>query len=303
MAGDAGSIEVVARHRRLVRRALAGWACVIYVFLFSPIVLLILLSFNSNRYGTFPITGWTTQWYSSIANSPDLQSAIKTSIRVALEVTLISTVVGTAAAFTLVRSRLRFRSGLRIGFTLPIMIPGVLIGVSLLSFLRHSLGVPLSTTTVVIGQAVYTTPFVLLIVAARLEGFDRSLEAAASDLGANAVKRFRHVILPLIGPAVFAGALFAFTLSLDEFVITFFLIGPEVTLPIYIYTQIKFGITPAINAVATLLIVVSLGITALGLIIPRLLRAPVRHVRSRRAQTMQAVVPATAGPAYDAAKR
>ena len=205
--------------------------------------------------------------------------------------------VGTAAAFSLVRSRLRFRTGFRIAFTLPIMIPGVLIGVSLLSFLRQGLGVPLSTETVVIGQSVYTTPFVLLIVAARLEGFDRSLELAASDLGANAVRRFRYVVLPLIGSAVFAGALFAFTLSLDEFVITFFIIGAQVTLPIYIYTQIKFGITPAINAVATLLIVTSLGITALGLFIPRLLRVPVRRVRSRRAQKIQRAAPAVRSPA------
>jgi spermidine/putrescine transport system permease protein len=297
MAGEPGAVEIVARRGRLVRRALAGWACLIYVFLFAPIVLLILLSFNKNRYGSFPITGWTLHWYSSIANSPDLQSAIKTSLRVALEVTLISTVVGTAAAFSLVRSRLRFRTGFRIAFTLPIMIPGVLIGVSLLTFLRQGLGIPLSTETVVIGQSVYTTPFVLLIVAARLEGFDRSLEAAASDLGANAVRRFRYVVLPLIGSAVFAGALFVFTLSLDEFVITFFIIGAQVTLPIYIYTQIKFGITPAINAVATLLIVTSLGITALGLLIPRLLRVPIRHVRGRRAQKIQSAAPAARSPA------
>jgi spermidine/putrescine transport system permease protein len=210
---------------------------------------------------------------------------------------VISTVVGTAAAFSLVRSRLRFRTGFRIAFTLPIMIPGVLIGVSLLTFLRQGLGVPLSTNTVVIGQSVYTTPFVLLIVAARLEGFDRSLELAAGDLGANAVRRFRYVILPLIGSAVFAGALFVFTLSLDEFVITYFIIGAQVTLPIYIYTQIKFGITPAINAVATLLIVTSLGITALGLLIPRLVRVPLRHVRNRRAQKIQRATPAAGSPA------
>jgi spermidine/putrescine transport system permease protein len=297
MAGEEGGLEIVARHGRLVRRALAGWACLIYIFLFSPIVLLILLSFNKNRYGSFPITGWTFHWYSTIASSPDLQSAIKTSIRVALEVTVISTVVGTAAAFSLVRSRLRFRTGFRIAFTLPIMIPGVLIGVSLLTFLRQGLGVPLSTETVVIGQSVYTTPFVLLIVAARLEGFDRSLELAAGDLGANAVRRFRYVILPLIGSAVFAGALFVFTLSLDEFVITYFIIGAQVTLPIYIYTQIKFGITPAINAVATLLIVTSLGITALGLLIPRLVRVPLRRVRNRRAQKIQRATPAAGSPA------
>lgn len=298
MAGEAGAaVEIVSRHTSLVRRALAGWAVLIYFFLFGPIVLLILLSFNKNRYGSFPITGWTLHWFRSIATSPDLQEAIKTSLRVGLEVTIVSTVVGTSAAFALVRSRLRFRTGFRIGFTLPIMIPGVLIGVSLLTFLRQGLGIPLSINTVIIGQSVYTTPFVLLIVASRLEGFDRSLERAASDLGANTLRTFRYVILPLIAPAVFAGALFAFTLSLDEFVITFFIIGAQVTLPIYIYTQIKFGITPAINAVATLLIVTSLSITALGLIIPRLIRIPVRRVQSMRARRMQGVAPAAPGSA------
>jgi spermidine/putrescine transport system permease protein len=297
MAGEPAAVEIASKHARWSRRALAGWACVIYFFLFSPIVLLILLSFNKNRYGTFPITGWTLHWFTSIATSPDLQSAIKTSLRVAVEVTVVATVVGTAAAFSLVRSRLRFRTGFRIAFTLPIMIPGVLIGVSLLTFLRQELGIQLSTDTVVIGQAVYTTPFVLLIVASRLEGFDRSLELAASDLGANALRRFRYVLLPLIGPAVFAGALFAFTLSLDEFVITFFIIGPEITLPIYIYTQIKFGITPAINAVATLLIVISLGITGLGLIIPRLLGKASRYVRGRRAQRLTDAAPAVSARA------
>jgi spermidine/putrescine transport system permease protein len=297
MAGEAAAVEIASRRGPWARRALAGWACVIYFFLFSPIVLLILLSFNKNRYGTFPITGWTLHWFTSIASSPDLQEAIKTSLRVALEVTLVATVVGTAAAFPLVRSVRRFRTTFRIAFTLPIMIPGVLIGVSLLTFLRQELGIQLSTETVVIGQAVYTTPFVLLIVASRLEGFDRSLELAASDLGANAIRRFRHVILPLIGPAVFAGALFAFTLSLDEFVITFFIIGPEITLPIYIYTQIKFGITPAINAVATLLIVISLGITGLGLVIPRLFGKASRYVRGKRAQRMTEAAPAAAARA------
>ncbi len=287
MGAEPSTVEVVSRHAKLVRRSLAGWAVFIYVFLFSPIVLLILLSFNKNPFGTFPITGWTFHWFSSVANSPDLQTAIKTSLQVAFEVTVIATVVGTAAAFPLVRSRLPFRTGFRIAFTLPIMIPGVLIGVSLLSFLRNALNVQLSAQTAVIAQAVYTTPYVLLIVAARLEGFDRRLEQAASDLGANQLRTFRYVILPLIGPAAFAGALFAFTLSLDEFVITFFVIGAQVTLPIYIYTQIKFGITPAINAVATLLIVGSLTITGIGLLIPRLLRTSIRRVRSRRVRRMQ----------------
>jgi ABC-type spermidine/putrescine transport system permease subunit II len=114
---------------------------------------------------------------------------------------------------------------------------------------------------------------VILVVASRLEGFDRSLELAASDLGANQWQRLRHVVLPLIGPAIFAGALFAFTLSLDEFVITLFLIGGGNTLPIYIYTQVKFGITPEINAIATMLIVASLTLSALAFALPNAVRA------------------------------
>lgn len=279
MAAETDGVEIVARRGRLVRGTLTGWGCLMYVFLFAPVLLLVLLSFNRNRYGSFPITGLTTEWYSSVLQSSDLQTAIKTSLLIAAEVTAISVVVGTAAAFPLVRSRLRFRSAFRVAFTLPIMIPGVLIGVSLLSFFTNVLNLQLTTQTAVIGQSVYTTPYVLLIVAARLQGFDRGLEWAASDLGADAFQRFRRIVLPLIGPAIFAGALFAFTMSLDEFVITYFIIGTQITLPIYIYTQIKFGITPAINAVATILIVGSLGISGLGLAIPRVIRMIVRRVR------------------------
>jgi ABC-type spermidine/putrescine transport system permease subunit II len=140
----------------------------------------------------------------------------------------------------------------------------------------------LSNQTAVIGQSVYTTPFVILVVASRLEGFDRSLEVAASDLGANSLQRLRYVVLPLIGPAIFAGAVFAFTLSLDEFVITLFLIGSGNTLPIYIYTQVKFGITPEVNAVATLLIAASLGLSGLAFALPGLIRTASRRWHGRR---------------------
>lgn len=300
MPGETDGVEIVARRGRLIRHALTGWGVLMYAFLFIPVLLLVMLSFNSNRYGSFPIQGFTTEWYSSILQSPDLQTAIKTSLMIAAEVTAIAAVVGTAAAFPLVRSRLRFKSALRVAFTLPIMIPGVLIGVSLLSFFTNVLNIQLTTQTAVIGQAVYTTPYVVLIVAARLEGFDPALERAASDLGADAFQRFRRIVLPLIGPAIFAGALFAFTMSLDEFVITYFIIGAQITLPIYIYTQIKFGITPAINAVATLLIVSSLTITGLGIAVPRLIRTSVRSAR-RRLHARQALhAEALPGPATSA---
>ena len=201
--------EVVSPRAGLARGLFGAWAVLIYVFLFAPIVLLVAFSFNANKYGTFPFTGWTTAWYGQVFDNYQIRDALTTTLKVALEVTVISTVVGTAAAFPLVRSRLPFRSGVRIGMTLPIMIPGLLIGVSLLILFTSAFQLQLSPQTAVIGQAVYTTPFVLLLVAARLQGFDPALERAARDLGANTYRRLRHVVLPLIAPAVFAGALFA----------------------------------------------------------------------------------------------
>jgi spermidine/putrescine transport system permease protein len=290
MAGEVVH-DVVARRKRLARGLLTGWAGLVYLFLFVPILLLILFSFNANTAGTLPITGWTTHWYAQAFSDFQIQDAVTTTIRVALEVTLIATVVGTAAAFPLVRSNLPFRSGVRAMLLLPIMIPGLLIGVGLLSFFTDALHRHLSVQTAVIGQAVYTTPFVILVVASRLEAFDRALERAASDLGANALRRLWFVVLPLIGPGIFAGALFAFTLSLDEFVITLFLIGGHNTLPIYIYTQVKFGITPEVNAIASLLIAASLTLSLLAFALPAL----VRTLRRRLGRTT-ASAPATLAP-------
>jgi spermidine/putrescine transport system permease protein len=272
--------EVVSPHARLVRWVLGSWAVFVYVFLFAPILVLVLFSFNANQYGTFPFTGWTMHWYGQVFHDYQIKDALFTTLKISAEVTAVATIVGTAAAFPLVRSRLPFRSGIRIGMTLPIMIPGLLIGVSLLVLLTDVFHLQLNEQTAVIGQSVYTTPFVVLLVAARLQGFDPALERAASDLGANTYRRLRYVVLPLIMPAVFAGALFAFTLSLDEFIITLFLIGAHNTLPIYIYTQVKFGITPEVNALATLLLAASLFLIALAFVLPLVVRRARRLVRA-----------------------
>jgi ABC-type spermidine/putrescine transport system permease subunit II len=275
--------EIVSPRAGLTRALLGGWALLVYLFLFAPIGLLVAFSFNANRYGTFPFTGWTTHWYGQVFGDYQIRDALTTTLEVAAQVTAISTIVGTAAAFPLVRSRLPFRTGIRVGMTLPIMIPGLLIGVSLLVLFTNVLHRQLSPQTAVIGQAVYTTPFVLLLVAARLQGFDVALERAAADLGANTVRRLRYVVLPLIMPAVFAGALFAFTLSLDEFIITFFLIGGHNTLPIYIYTQVKFGITPEVNALASLLLAASLVLIGVAFALPPAYRRVRQAVVLRRA--------------------
>jgi ABC-type spermidine/putrescine transport system permease subunit II len=292
MARETGVLSPRARAARVL---LTGYALLIYLFLFAPIAILVLFSFNSNQFASFPITGWTTAWYREVFGDYAIQDALKTTLKVAAEVTVISVLLGTAAAFPLVRGRLRFAGGLRVTMTIPIMIPGILIGISLLVLFTQVLHLELSTRTAVIGQSLYTTPFVMLLVAARLEGFDRNLERAASDLGANTFNRLRLVVMPLIFPAILAGALFAFTLSFDEFVITYFIIGSTNTLPIYIYTQIKFGITPEVNALASLVLIASILLISLAFLLPagyRLVRRTARSAGRRRSAVAPEAAPA-----------
>ncbi len=271
--------DMVAPHGRLVRRLLTLYGAAMYLFLFVPIVVLVLLSFNTSRTVGFPLKHLTLKWYRLLPDDVLIQDALSSSIRIGLWVTVISTVIGTAAAFPLVRAKMRSRGVVRVLITLPIMIPGLLIGVSLLVLFTDVLKVQPGSSTAIVGQSVLVTPFVILIVAARLQGFDQNLERAASDLGANLVQRMRYVVLPLIAPGILAAALIALTLSIDEFIVTNFLIGSGQTLPIYIYNQIKFGITPEVNALASLMLLATMVVFALGFAIP----AVVRRVRLRRA--------------------
>ena len=264
-----------------MRRALALYAGLIYAFVFAPIAFLVLFSFNANPAGAFPITGLTTRWYVEMQDDFELQDAFWTSLEVALQVTLVSVLVGTAAAFPLVRSRLRFRNAIRLAVTLPIMLPGLLIGISLLILLGGVLDLQLSSRTAVVGQCIFTTPFVILLVAARLQLLDPKLEWAAADLGADPRRRIRHVVLPALMPALLASALLAFTLSFDEFIITLFVIGGDQTLPLYVFNHVRYGITPSVNAVASVFLVGSFAVLTLALALPSGLRR-VRLVGERR---------------------
>ncbi len=254
----------VSRRSRATRNAFRGWAIVVFTFLYVPIAFLVLFSFEDSRTPGLPFTGFTLDWYAGLPGNAQLIGAVVNSIVIALIVATVSTAVGTMAAFPLVRGGIRWPNAARVVFTMPIMLPGILIGVGLVVFLAGTLHVQLSQMTVIAGHLVLTMPFVILIVAARLQGFDRRLEWAAADLGASPARVVRLIVLPLIAPAVLAGALISITLSIDEFVVTFFTVGSQLTLPIYIYTQIKFGVTPEVNAVATLVMVGT--IVVLGLI-------------------------------------
>lgn len=244
----------VSPHARLTRRLLWILAWAVMVFLYLPIAFMVALSFNDSRSVGLPWLGFTFDWYDTALTNKLLLDALWNTIVVAIGVAVAATIIGTMAAFVLVRGRIRYPGATRVVATMPIMFPGMLLGIGILIFLRRVLDLDLSLLTVIAGHLVFTTPFVILIVAARLQGFDRNLEWAAADLGAGPRATVRFIILPLIWPAILAGALISVTLSVDEFIITFFTVGPQLTLPIYIYTQIKFGVSPEVNAIATLML-------------------------------------------------
>ena len=268
----------VSRYASAVRWSLRLWFAAMMVFLYLPILFLIVFSFDESSTPGLPITGFTLHWYGVLLDNRVLIRAVGNSITVAVVVAFLATIIGTMAAFVVVRGGIRFPNATRIAFTLPIMVPGVLIGVSLLIYFARAADLQLSLVTVIAGQLVVTMPFVLLIVASRLQGFDRSLEWAAADLGASPRQAIRHIVLPLIAPAIMAGALISVTLSIDEFVITWFTVGSQPTLPTYIYTQVKFGVSPEVNAVATIMLVATLLIFGIAsMVLGRARRLPARR--------------------------
>ena len=283
MASQVDPLETmpVSRYAVGVRWALRLMFGALIVFLYLPIIFMIVFSFDESATPGLPITGFTLHWYEQMLNNRVLLRAVGNTVTVAIIVAILSTIIGTMAAFVLVRARVRFPNAARIAFTLPIMVPGVLIGISLLIYFARVLDVNLSLGTVIAGHLVFTTPFVVLIVASRLQGFDRFLEWAAADLGASPRQAIRHVVLPLIAPAILAGALISVTLSIDEFVITWFTVGSQPTLPTYVYTRVKFGVTPEVNAVATVMLVVTLGTLGLAALALGRVRSTSRKRRRR----------------------
>jgi spermidine/putrescine transport system permease protein len=272
----------VSRYARALRWAMRVVFGALIAFLYLPIVFMIVFSFDESATPGLPITGFTLRWYEAMLDNRVLLRAVGNSITVAVVVSILATIIGTMAAFVLVRGRIRFPNATRIAFTLPIMVPGVLIGVSLLIYFARVMDLPLSLGTVIAGQLVVTVPFVVLIVASRLQSLDRFLEWAAADLGASPRQAIRHVVLPLIAPAILAGALISVTLSIDEFVITWFTVGAQPTLPTFIYTRVKFGVTPEVNAVATVMLVVTLGTLGLAAVVLGRARRLTGRIRRRR---------------------
>jgi spermidine/putrescine transport system permease protein len=228
----------------------------IFVLLHLPVAVLVLYSFNASRYSA-AWNGVTLEWYRRLLARPDILRALRLSLEVASISTLIATALGTLLALGLGRRVFRGRQAVEGGIYLPIVTPEIIVGIAML-ILFASLRVPLGMGTIVIAHVAFNIPFVTVVILARLRGMDRSLEEAALVLGADEITAFRRITLPLLAPGVLAGALLAFTLSLDDFVITFFVSGPgSTTLPVLVYSMVRRGIEPTINAVSAVLVFVT----------------------------------------------
>ena len=237
-------------------RALNGWLIAVYGFLYLPIVVLMVLSFNRSGLPT-AWGGFSLEWYGKLAENPKIIGSAWNSIVVAVWATAISTVLGTLLALGVERARpSAAREALLFA---PMIIPDIVLAIALLSFftlVQFTLGL----RSIIMAHVVFNLAFVCAVVRARLKSYDWSLNEASRDLGATATTTFFRITLPLIGPAVLAGALLAFTLSIDEFIIAYFTAGAgqsSTTLPMQIYAMIRFGVTPEINAMATVVMGVS----------------------------------------------
>jgi spermidine/putrescine transport system permease protein len=256
--------------RRWTRFVLPVYTALVLFYLVSPILVMILYSFNRSspkRVG-FKWLGFTTEWYRRLLERPELTSAMKNSLLIATVSTLIATALGTLIALALVRYKFRGRATTDFVLFMNISAPEIVLGASLLS-LFITFGIPRGVLTIVIAHVMFNIAYVAVTVRARLSGFDRSIEEAAQDLGADAWTTFRAVTLPLIFPGVLAGALLAFALSIDDFVITNFNAGGVQTFPLAVYGAVKIGIPPQVFVMGTLIFMAGVVLAGANVIIQR----------------------------------
>lgn len=239
---------------------LRAYTIFVYVFMFAPIAVVMLLAFNSSQFGGFPIEGFSLQWFAKLLENDAIVRAFKTSILLGLLTSLIATTLGILASLALVRYRFRGKDWITTVLILPVLVPETVLAVGLLIFLRW-LSMPRSFALLLLGHTIIALPFVVLVVQARLVGIKRQYEEAARSLGANPLQAFFQITLPLLMPAVFAGALFAFTISFDNITATIFWRPSGVeTVPTQIFGMLRNSVSPEINALGFVMIVITVGL-------------------------------------------
>jgi spermidine/putrescine transport system permease protein len=245
-------------------RLLKAFFALVVVFLYAPIVILLIFSFNNAEIPAFPLSGFTLHWYHQFLTNSDLKSSLKTSAIIAALTSAAAVLLGILAAIALVRHRFRGQGPVSALLLSPLVIPYVVFGLALL-LLFHTVGIQRSIFTVVIGHIVITLPYTILVLMPRLQQIDVSLEEAAYDLGAGRLRTFRSITLPLLLPAVVSAYLIAFTTSFDEYAVASFVVGTQATFPIYLYSAIRFPSNlPQVIAVAVVVISVSLLVVVLA---------------------------------------
>ena len=246
-------------------------------FLFAPLVIVVLFSFHSTRSLSLPFEGFSTRWYREVLDDRSVRNGLKTSLKVATATSVTTFILGTLAAYGVSRSKFRMRNVVGGLFVIPIAMPALILGTAMLSFFTFR-GIPLSTKTVVIAHTMFVIPLFFVVATTALSRIEESQLEAAFDLGATPWYRFRTVIFRQTLPALMAGAVMAFVISFDEFIITFFVIGNESTLPMVIFSRLRRTIDPSINAISSLLLFVNLAILTIagGWYSLR------NHIRSRR---------------------
>jgi spermidine/putrescine transport system permease protein len=243
-------------------RALRTYFAIVVVFLYAPILVLLIFSFNSDQVPSFPLRGFTLQWYRDFLANSDLRGALETSAIIAALSSAGAVVLGILASSALARPRFRGKGAASALLLSPLVIPYVVLGISLL-LLFHQVGIPRSLLTVIIGHIVISLPYTILVLLPRLQQIDVSLGEAAYDLGASRLRTFRSITLPLILPAVVSAYLIAFTTSFDEYAVASFVVGTRVTFPIYLYSALRFpSQLPQVIAVAVVVITVSMVVVA-----------------------------------------
>jgi spermidine/putrescine transport system permease protein len=237
---------------------LSVYALLVYAFLFAPIVILIVFSFNRSK-DNFTWTGFTLDWYPTLFSNEDMLDALVKTLQVALVAVVVSTILGTLLGIGLARMRNRYVGGLaETLIILPMVAPEIIMGISLLLFFSQLFSARGSMGQISIAHITFCVSYVAVVVRARAVSLDPHIVEAARDLGASAIGAFRYVTLPLLAPAIAAGAMLAFALSFDDLIITTFNAGPSSsTLPLYLYSRIRFGVTPEINAISTIIVAVT----------------------------------------------
>jgi len=248
-----------------MKKIISGWSLIkiftllVYIWMFAPIVAVVILAFNPQQFGSFPMEGFSFKWFVKLSQNSTILDAFKNSLVLGSFTAIFATAIGVPAAMAFIRYEFRGKDFINTLLLAPIMIPEVILGVALLLFIRW-LQQPKSFALVLIGHVVLTLPYVLLIVQARLVGIKKEYEEAALSLGASPFQTFREITFPLLAPAIFAGMLFAFTISFDDVTATlFWATAQNQTVPVKIFGMLRNSISPEINALGAVMIVLTVS--------------------------------------------